>query len=141
MPRLENYRTVIPEMLPARVVGVLSRASYGRRLSTAAVWKNALNGSMSTENSVSSSSSGGHSVYNGLMGGVQKLFNMLPAGNSTATREDVFWRSIGSTLKNSLFEESILLGSTMKKRKMAMNKHKLKKRRKSLRMNTKRSRA
>ena len=122
----------------------LSKATYCRRLSTAAVWKNAaLN--VGAESSVSSSSSsGGRGMCNGVMSGVQKLFNLLPATTlikTIATKEDVFWRSVGSTLKNSLFEESTLLSSTMKKRKMAMNKHKLKKRRKSLRMNTKRSRA
>ena len=42
----------------------------------------------------------------------------------------------------SLFgdESALVLSSTMKKRAMKMNKHKLKKRRKALRMNTKRSR-
>lgn len=37
--------------------------------------------------------------------------------------------------------DAILLSSTMKKRRMKMNKHKLKKRKKSLKMNTKVSRA
>jgi hypothetical protein len=37
-------------------------------------------------------------------------------------------------------DSALLLSSTMKKRAMKMNKHKLKKRRKALRMNTKRSR-
>ena len=43
---------------------------------------------------------------------------------------------------SSLFgdESALVLSSTLKKRAMKMNKHKLKKRRKALRMNTKRSR-
>jgi hypothetical protein len=43
---------------------------------------------------------------------------------------------------SSLFgdESALVFSSTLKKRAMKMNKHKLKKRRKALRMNTKRSR-
>jgi Mitochondrial domain of unknown function (DUF1713) len=42
--------------------------------------------------------------------------------------------------RSSPLVDSIWLSSTMKKRRMKMNKHKLKKRRKALRMNTKASR-
>lgn len=47
-----------------------------------------------------------------------------------------------NSTEESLFgdESALLMSSTLKKRAMKMNKHKLKKRRKSLRMNTKRSR-
>jgi hypothetical protein len=42
--------------------------------------------------------------------------------------------------KNEVLQNSIFLSSTMKKRRTKMNKHKLKKRRKLLKMNTKASR-
>ncbi len=42
--------------------------------------------------------------------------------------------------KNDVLQNSIFLSSTMKKRRTKMNKHKLKKRRKLLKMNTKASR-
>lgn len=42
---------------------------------------------------------------------------------------------------NDIFTNGVVLSSTLKKRRMKMNKHKLKKRRKSLRLNTKISRA
>lgn len=60
---------------------------------------------------------------------------MLPRG----TISNLFnwrWKSI----TNSVVSMATLFSSTMKKRRMKMNKHKLKKRRKSLRMNTKASR-
>jgi hypothetical protein len=41
---------------------------------------------------------------------------------------------------NDIFTNGVVLSSTLKKRRMKMNKHKLKKRRKSLRLNTKISR-
>lgn len=41
---------------------------------------------------------------------------------------------------DSILDEAILLSSTIKKRRMKMNKHKLRKRKKALRMNTKVSR-
>lgn len=69
----------------------------------------------------------------------------LPVLNSVTrspSREALLWSNLTSTSNsNSLLESNLILSSTMKKRKMAMNKHKLKKRRKALRMNTKRSRA
>lgn len=58
---------------------------------------------------------------------------------SASLQEDV--EEVGTVTNSALQEPSIYLSSTRKKRRSKMNKHKLKKRRKLLRMNTKQSRA
>lgn len=67
---------------------------------------------------------------------VPPVFPIVPFG-----RDSIALQNMGEK-QDELFGDAsaLVMSSTMKKRAMKMNKHKLKKRRKALRMNTKRSR-
>lgn len=65
-------------------------------------------------------------------------FQTIPFLRQVLDNNAVF-RSI-SEIREEFLDTAVLNSSTMKKRRMKMNKHKLKKRRKGLRMNTKLSR-
>ena len=68
-------------------------------------------------------------------------FARLSMGNASVELDDPIQREIGNVIVKDVCDNHIWQSSTMKKRRAKMNKHKIKKRKKDLKMNTKSSRA